>query len=254
MSDQAPSPYDQISDFYLNFVQNGLADPNSLYSQTTDYLLNMLNLQPGVSVLDLCCGEGNLSRRIAEFPVIVTGTDISRVNLTRAQSYTPRPGNLSYVLDDAQSLSKFASNEFDLVVCKMALMDIPDIEAAFGAVARVIKPQGRFVMALLHPCFETPFKVPFQPLETDEEGNFAHLRVQRYFDEGHWESGGLGVRGRVGAYHRTLSTIVNGLTPAGFQITRLEEPQFKVGTANSLEAQWHNNIARILFLETRWYF
>lgn len=250
MSSQSPPAYDQISDFYLNFVQNGLADPRSLFSQTSDYLLDMLALTPGLSILDLCCGEGHLSRRMAEQNVIVTGVDLSTVNLARAQSYTPRPGNLSYLQDDAQTLTKLASNQFDIVVCKMALMDIPDLEATFEAVARVLKPQGRFIFALLHPCFETPFRVPFQSVEADEAGAFQHLRVQRYFEEGYWQSGGLGVRGRVGAYHRRLSTIVNGLIPAGFQITHLQEPQFKQNSST----EWHNHIPRILFLEARWYF
>ena len=38
------------------------------------------------------------------------------------------------------------------------------------------------------------------------------------------DSGGDGVRGRMGYYHRTLSTYINDLLAAGFALERLEEP------------------------------
>jgi hypothetical protein len=67
------------------------------------------------------------------------------------------------------------------------------------------------VFAVLHPCFETPFTVPENTIEIDEQGNFVAVRVMQYIEEGYWNSGGDGMRGRVGAYHRTLSTYLNTL-------------------------------------------
>ena len=50
--------------------------------------------------------------------------------------------------------------------------------------------------------------------------------MANYFDEGLWRSDNPeGVRGKVGAYHRTLSTYLNGLVEAGMTIERLIEPQ-----------------------------
>ncbi|MBI2940118.1 MAG: hypothetical protein HYY04_06720 [Chloroflexi bacterium] len=50
--------------------------------------------------------------------------------------------------------------------------------------------------------------------------------VGEYFAEGFWRSDyAAGVRGRVGAYHRTLSTYVNSVARAGFAVRRLGEPR-----------------------------
>ncbi|HAL49192.1 MAG TPA: class I SAM-dependent methyltransferase, partial [Dehalococcoidia bacterium] len=46
-----------------------------------------------------------------------------------------------------------------------------------------------------------------------------------YFAEGFWRSENPdGVRGKVGAHHRTLSTYLNGLVEAGLSLERLVEP------------------------------
>jgi hypothetical protein len=47
-----------------------------------------------------------------------------------------------------------------------------------------------------------------------------------YFEERHWRSSNeQGIRYRVGAYHRRLSTYLNTLASAGFHLERIEEPQ-----------------------------
>jgi Methyltransferase domain len=42
----------------------------------------------------------------------------------------------------------------DLVMCNMALMDIEQADLAMQEVARVLKPAGRWVLSLPHPCFD----------------------------------------------------------------------------------------------------
>jgi hypothetical protein len=48
--------------------------------------------------------------------------------------------------------------------------------------------------------------------------------ICQYAKEGFWQSGGTGVRGHMGAYHRTLSTLINDLLAVGFLLDRLDEP------------------------------
>jgi hypothetical protein len=46
-----------------------------------------------------------------------------------------------------------------------------------------------------------------------------------YFAEGFWQPAGApGVRGRVGAHHRTLSTYLNTLADVGLSVERVVEP------------------------------
>ena len=91
-----------------------------------------------------------------------------------------------YVLDDAQSLNQVSYASMDAVICNMALMDIPDLAATLFNVRRILADNGRFIFAILHPCFFTPFNAENPQEEFDEEGNFKALRVSRYGLEGKW--------------------------------------------------------------------
>ena len=62
----------------------------------------------------------------------------------------------------------------------------------------------------------------------DESGERVAVLAWRYATEGHFMSGGTGVRGHVGSYHRMLSTYVNDLIAAGFRLDRIEEPVWDV--------------------------
>jgi hypothetical protein len=124
-------------------------------------------------------------------------------------------------------------------------MDIADHRAMFGAVHRVLKDHGVFAFSLLHPCFEGPFCLPDEPqFIKDGSGVDVAVAVRRYATEGHWQSGGSGVRGHMGAYHRTLATLINDLMGAGFVLERLEEP---VQDGNGLASQ----VPRYLLVSAR---
>jgi SAM-dependent methyltransferase len=218
-------PYDLISEFYLEFVRRALADRSSIFHLALKSILDLLGELQGERVCDLACGEGYLARELASRGALVTGVDISESLLAHARQRSTGFA-ISYVHDDAQRLEKLDAQIFDAVVCNMALMDIQDIRLTFQAVYRVLRNAGRFVFVVLHPCFETPFQAPDSPIEMDEQGNFVAVRIRRYLEEGFWNSGGDGMRGRVGAYHRTFSTYLNTLLESGFKIARVSEPSF----------------------------
>ncbi|WP_407542343.1 class I SAM-dependent methyltransferase [Deinococcus radiomollis] len=134
-------------------------------------------------------------------------------------------GPVTFRHDDAQVLASVTDASVDIVVSKLAIIDIADHRALFHAARRVLTPKGRFVFSLLHPCFEAPFHVPDAlPFLEDEYGMQVARVVRTYTTEGQWFSGGDGVRGRVGAYHRTLSTPINDLLASGFTLCSLNEP------------------------------
>jgi hypothetical protein len=101
----------------------------------------------------------------------------------------------------------------------MALMDIPELTGAARSVARLLRPEGWFAFSILHPCFHTSESGEI------ETPTGAARTISRYFVEGHWRSDTRpGPPGKVGAYHRTLSTYVNTLSDADLQLVRLSEP------------------------------
>src|SRR5205814_1011030 len=122
-----------------------------------------------------------------------------------------QPRGIAYVQGDAQRLDGVGDAGFDGVVCKMALMDIPDLGATARTVARILRPGGWFVFSITHPMLDTA--LGRARLVRDATGESDDTRS--YFAEGPWRAETGGVRGRVGAHHRTLSTYVNTLVAAG---------------------------------------
>ena len=209
--------YDAIAEWYDEIVRAG--------GLTHDLILPavyaLIGQPRGQRICDLACGQGILSRSLAHQGANVVSLDFSGKLLELARRYpNDEPSPLRYVQGDAQRLP-FAHGVFDGVVCNMALMDIPDLKAVCIAVNHVLKAHGWFVFSLTHPCLET-IKAQARWIDT-ESGAQA---ITSYFVEGLWRSDNLnGVRGKVGAYHRTLSTYLNTLAQAGFTLEQVIEPQ-----------------------------
>ncbi|HTX50373.1 MAG TPA: class I SAM-dependent methyltransferase [Caulobacteraceae bacterium] len=223
----AETIYDRHADFFLAFVDRGLASESGYVSLLLSRLVACLGDRiAGAKVCDLCCGEGYAGRHLMTRGAReVVGIDAASALVDEARRRAATPG-LSYRVDDAQALSSAADGEFDVVVCQMAMMDVADHRKLFAAVRRVLVPGGPFVFSMLHPCFEgRPFHVvDAPPYLMDEAGQPIAFSVRRYATEGFWESGGTGVRGHMGSHHRTISTYVNDLLASGFVLERLEEP------------------------------
>jgi len=61
---------------------------------------------------------------------------------------------VDYQHSDAARLEKFSNDQFDMVTCFMALMDIESYVEAISEVAKFLKNNGRFIFSITHPCFE----------------------------------------------------------------------------------------------------
>ena len=244
------APYDNSTEFYTHFVKSALASPTSVLRIVTEQLIAALGNPKGLEICDVACGEGHLARHLAQHGAMVTGVDISEGLLEQARAQTPETLPISYLHDDAQSLASLNNQSFDGVTINMALMDIADVKHAFESCHRILKPGGSFVFSLLHPCFESPFDREHPPVEVSEGGEFVACRVSRYLEEGFWQSGGDGVRGKVGAYHRTLSTYLNTLLASGFRLEALFEPSLPKRDYETMEGQWFSNIPRGLVVRS----
>ncbi|HLO29379.1 MAG TPA: methyltransferase domain-containing protein [Anaerolineales bacterium] len=218
--------YDKHVQFYIDFVDRALADENGLWhvllAQFKEIIGDRLK---GARVCDIACGEGYLSRFLGQLGAQeVIGIDASAA-LIAAATQRSNSANLSYRVDDAQRLQTLSDASVDIAVSQLAIMDIPDHRAMFQSVRRVLRMDGVFVFSLLHPCFETPFREPDEsPFLVDASGTPVACVVRRYTNEGFWQSGGSGVRGHMGAYHRTLSTLLNDLVTVGFSLEKIAEP------------------------------
>lgn len=216
----AASAYDEIAEWYDVWVAGPIRDDP--YIAAAEALMGDV---AGQRVCDLACGQGRLARHLAERGAHVVGIDLSAKLLAIARRHEQaQPLGIAYLQADAGSLDGTADRAFDGVVCHMALMDMPDLAATLHTVARILRPGGWFVFATLHPCFHTPrsgeMPAPDGWLRT----------IGSYFTEGYWRSATrTGPPGKVGAYHRTLSTYLNTLLDAGLLLEQIGEPQGSLG-------------------------
>ncbi len=100
----------------------------------------------GQRVLDLGCGIGRLTGRLAEKAAMVMGVDYSPGMLRRAAASVVRP-NAGFVLASAVSLP-FPPGHFGTVVASYLLQHIlaePDFERACAEATRVLRPGGALV-------------------------------------------------------------------------------------------------------------
>lgn len=216
------APYDAIADWYDQQVREGAL----LHELVVPALLAMAGELRDVNVCDLACGQGVVSRLLADHGARVTGVDLSErlFSIARREEAT-NPRSIHYLQEDAQVGATLTDENFDGVVCNMALMDFPDLDAALRTTYRILRPHGWFVCSMTHPWTQAPYRAGVVRDVTGADGGVARLSGE-YFAEGFWQPADApGLRGRVGTHHRTLSTLVNALAHAGFAITQLEEPQ-----------------------------
>lgn len=102
-------------------------------------LLTLLNPQPGETILDLGCGDGALTEKIAAAGAQVLGIDGApdMVRATRARG-------LEAEIMDGQAIT-LPDASFDSVFTNAALHWMPNPHRVIQGVARVLKPGGRFV-------------------------------------------------------------------------------------------------------------
>ena len=99
--------------------------------------LDLLDPRPGEHILDVGCGEGTLTRKIAERGATVLGIDNSPEMIAAAQG-----AGVDAVLLDAADMT-FAA-EFDAAFSNATLHWVLDKEQAARAIFRALKPGSRF--------------------------------------------------------------------------------------------------------------
>jgi 2-polyprenyl-3-methyl-5-hydroxy-6-metoxy-1,4-benzoquinol methylase len=200
----------------------------------------LLELRPGERVLDIACGNGLSSRRLAAMGAHVVAFDFSEEMIAYARERTTQYAErIEYLVLDATdeaALLALGEGRFDAAICNMALFDMAEIKPLMRALARLLRPAqaglrpgGRFVFSVLHPCFNSPHMAHMAEME-DREGDIVTVYSVKVF--GYLSptvARAVAIRGQPKpqlVFHRPLQVLLGAGLDAGFVLDGLEERAF----------------------------
>ena len=123
--------------------------------------LRALGIKPGMTVLDLCCGDGWFTAPLALLTDgRVYALDLDPTMLDRAKDEVARAGATvaGWIAGDARELPALLPEKVDFVLIANTFHGVPDQTALSKAVAAILKPGGLFAVVNWHarPREETP--------------------------------------------------------------------------------------------------
>jgi SAM-dependent methyltransferase len=149
---------------------------NQLYGPGTERLLQQAGLQPGMAILDMGCGSGNIScwlgQQVSERGSVI-GLDASPAQVEQAvlQAQGLNLNNVTFGVADIYAPG-LPAGSFDLVYCRFVLMHLTRPLDALQQLQKLLKPGGRLVCEELDLTYF--FAVPACPaLSRIQELNLA---------------------------------------------------------------------------------
>jgi len=199
----------------------------------TPAFLKMLPDVTGLRGLDIGCGEGSNTRRLAERGAHMAAVDIAQTFVRHAREQEGlEPLGTGYLAASAVQLP-FTDDSYDFATGFMSFMDIAETDRVLAEAYRVLRPGGFLQFSIPHPCFYTPHRVNLR----DTDGITYAIEVGRYFErvEGEvteWLFSSAPPEAkqslplfRTPRFTRTLSEWLNLLIDAGFVLDRFSEPR-----------------------------
>lgn len=195
--------------------------------------MRLLDVQPGQRILDVACGNGLYARKLAALGAQVVAFDLAEEMIVRARARTAEYiDRIDYrVLDatDERALLSLGERQFDAAICPMAIMDMAEITPLMRTMGSLLRPGGRFVFAVMHPCFNH-WRTMLMGEQTEQAGRIVDvysIKVSGYLTP--MQQPGEALRGQPELhlyFHRPLHMLLGAAFSAGLVMDGLEEPAF----------------------------
>jgi len=216
-------------------------------------IASLLDPKPADRILDVACGNGLTSRRLAELDASVSAFDFS-AELIELAKCRPNPDErITYhVLDatDENALIEALSPNipFDSAISNIALFDIAEIGPLFRSLKQLLKPGGIFVFSLMHPAFNNSSSMHVME-EIDDEGEIKTIfsvKISRYMTPYH--ARGLALRNQPKPqlyFERPIQYYLNTGFESGFVLDGFEERAFPPDYPSSHPLSWGGQFGEI---------
>lgn len=123
---------------------------NVLYPKEVDKkisrLIKAINVAPGCKVLDVGCGTGYYSNKLAEAGFILTGVDSSERMIEKALQMNRN--NIEFIFSDICQL-QLNNDFFDAIICILVMDYIDNPYLCLNGLHKIIKKNGNLIIDIL---------------------------------------------------------------------------------------------------------
>lgn len=198
---------------------NGLWGP--VFGVPGEQELKILGNVSGKKVLELGCGGGQWTIRLARQGAMAIGQDVSDLQIEYARKQAAAanvqpPAQAEFRQGNAEDLSEWPNETFDIVFSNFGAVGFVDIEKCFAEVSRVLHKGGLFAFSWLSPFFDG----------LSDDGDNQLEIVRSYFDrspmttESEWPDGRRTIYVQ---FHHTFGDWQQALKKAGLLLTDIIE-------------------------------
>ena len=180
-------------------------------------ILRLIGSRNVARTLDVGCGVGLLTKRLAAVSREVVGVDLSRVQISLARKINARNSNTSFVASSLEAYARTSPQPFNLAVANMTLMTATNLDRLLAGIWGVLDADAALVVTMTHPWFWPQY------------WGYAHARWFSYtreiFIEGYFRiTLDAKPHFRTTHIHRPLEQYSHSLARQGFRIEKLREP------------------------------
>jgi ubiquinone/menaquinone biosynthesis C-methylase UbiE len=216
-----PGGWDAVAAWYDGWVGKG----GSQYHRrlAVPATLQLLDARPGEAIIDIGAGQGVLAPFIAQAGAVYTGIEVSPKLLALARQHHGEHGR--FLRADAARLNEQSAMQaelFDGAVFLLSIQDMNPLDEVLRSATWVLKPGGRIVILMTHPCFRVPRQSGWG---FDEGRKLQFRRVDRYLTplpvpmkQHPGSKSGVTI-----SFHRPLSEYINTMAACGLLLDRMEE-------------------------------
>ncbi|MCI6996318.1 MAG: class I SAM-dependent methyltransferase [Eubacterium sp.] len=244
--DSSTIAWNALGDEWFELAQTGESRNYFIMPNMLKYIGDV----EGKKILDLGCGEGGYSRELSKRGAQVVSIDCSEKAIEYARSLAKKDNlQIEHHVRNSNDLFDIESEQFDIVLCSMMLMDCEDFEGTLREVVRILKSNGRLFASVLHPCFDGNHE---SGIGRQGTGIDRQVVIMNYFEPKEWEAplwkGTIPVIWR----HRTLEDYVKTFIKVGLTIVDMNEPQATDEQAKiSVALAWLKKIPLFLYWELK---
>jgi SAM-dependent methyltransferase len=154
----------QVRYFEARTKQTMLPGFTPFIQRQADALLAFSGLQPGARVLEVGCGMGRHTFYLAEHGLKMEGLDLTPGLLDGLRAFDAGRYNIPTYCGDVADFAESLAGQFDAVIGFFVLHHILDLDSAFAAIGRIVKPGG--IVAFQEPNPNNPLyylQITFTP-------------------------------------------------------------------------------------------